>query len=160
MITTIYIPNTNNLYSVNVIGEVFSYKFNKVKRLKQQTNSSGYKQVGIVLSDGSRKIYLVHRLVAQAFIPKYSEYLSVHHIDYNINNNILSNLKVMTYAENTQDAASKLKMNKKLTQEQVIYIKQELARGVPQVLLARQHNVSEATISYIKSETFWKHTKA
>lgn len=154
-----FIKDTNKLYSITSNGLVYSYRYKKKKLLKQQTNSSGYKQVGLVYPFGVR-LKLVHRLVAEAFLENYSEKLSVHHIDYNPNNNDVSNLQSISYADNVRDAARNLHMNKKLTQQNVIEIKTKLHDGGwSQASLAREYNVSGATISYIKSGKFWKHTE-
>lgn len=45
----------------------------------------------------------------------------------------------------------------KLTEAQVVYIKQQLRLGVKQRTLAIQYNVSDAAIHYIKTGEVWSH---
>ena len=49
-----------------------------------------------------RKIFSVHRLVAETFIPNPKNYPCVNHIDSNRTNNNINNLEWCTYKENTQ----------------------------------------------------------
>lgn len=64
----------------------------KEKRI--QTYSTGYQYVSFGYHN-----YLIHRLVAKAFLPDYSEDKQVHHINENKADNRLENLKVMTMKE-------------------------------------------------------------
>lgn len=68
--------------------------------LKQYTDSGGYKYVNLH-KDGKRKIYLVHRLVADAFIPNPNNYPCVNHKDENKTNNRVDNLEFCTQKYNT-----------------------------------------------------------
>lgn len=71
-------------------------------RVLQQTNyGPGYKRVGLY-KNGKSQQYLVHRLVAQAFIPNPNNYPVVHHKDGDPSNNDVSNLEWCTQKENTQ----------------------------------------------------------
>ena len=64
------------------------------KEIKQQTVSAGYKYVNINYHN-----HFVHRLVAQAFLPNYSEEIQVHHINENKSDNRIGNLKCMAMLE-------------------------------------------------------------
>ena len=93
-------------YQVNNIGEVRSYMNNRhgptVKEphpVKSCKNKHGYDTVQ--LGRGNRR--LVHRLVAQAFIPNPKNLPLVRHIDDNPDHNYVSNLKWGTQANNMQD---------------------------------------------------------
>ena len=55
------------------------------------------------------KNFCVHRLVAEAFIPNPLNKPFVDHIDTNIDNNCVSNLRWVTQQENCQNAVSKAK---------------------------------------------------
>lgn len=59
----------------------------------------GYKQINL-LTNGKYKTYMVHRLVAKAFLTSYDEKLMVNHIDFNKSNNHISNLEMVTNREN------------------------------------------------------------
>jgi hypothetical protein len=60
----------------------------------------GYKQVKLCV-DYSKKSFLVHRLVAEAFIPKVEGKIYINHIDGNKLNNNVSNLEWCTSKENS-----------------------------------------------------------
>ena len=70
----------------------------KEKILKPQ-NTNGY--LFVRLSKNNKiKRYLVHRLVAQAFIPNPNNYLEVNHIDENSLNNNVNNLEWCSHKYN------------------------------------------------------------
>lgn len=60
----------------------------------------GYLRLPLAIIGRQRKNYLIHRLVVEAFLPDYSKSLQVDHIDGNTGNNHLSNLRMLTKAEN------------------------------------------------------------
>ena len=83
------------LYEVSNWGRVKSLNYNhtgKGKILKQNQIKNGYKSV-MLYKDGNGKNYLVHRLVAEAFLPNPNDYKEVNHKDENPQNNIVSNLE-------------------------------------------------------------------
>lgn len=59
----------------------------------------GYKQINLK-TNGKYKGYLIHRLVAKAFLENYSSELMVNHIDSNKSNNQVNNLEMVTNREN------------------------------------------------------------
>ena len=69
-----------------------SVKFYKGKILKLKTNKDGYLQIGL-WKNGKRKYFLVHRLVAEAFISNTDNLPCVNHKDENKQNNVVSNLE-------------------------------------------------------------------
>lgn len=89
------IINDNN-YMISNLGNVYS-KRNKII-LKPYKTRKGY--LRIMLSN--RKRYLVHRLVAQAFISNSNDLPQVNHIDGNKQNNCVNNLEYCTQSENMQ----------------------------------------------------------
>ena len=89
------IKGYEGLYEVSNFGRIKSLNYNhtcKGKILKQNQIKNGYKSV-MLYKDGNGKNYLVHRLVAQAFIPNPNDYKEVNHKDENPQNNIVINLE-------------------------------------------------------------------
>ena len=74
-------------------------------RLLSQWLSNGYPAVTLCVNQ-TTKNFLVHRLVAEAFLGKIPKKAIVCHIDDVKTNNSLENLKYGTYSENGKDAVS------------------------------------------------------
>jgi hypothetical protein len=94
-----FVPNTNNRYSINEDGEVYDHIKNKV--IKSNINGSGYKQIALKYSDGSKKYKYIHRLMSEAYIPNFKNECFIDHIDGNKLNNDITNLRTATQKENT-----------------------------------------------------------
>lgn len=97
------IKGYEGLYSINDQGEVYSYITGKI--LTPHTCSSGYLKV-ILCKNKVHKNRMIHRLVAEAFIPNHDGKPTVNHIDGNKQNNCVSNLEWNTYSENLKHAYS------------------------------------------------------
>ena len=78
-------------------------KTGKVQVLQQGKNKNGYLKV-ILCKDGKQEGFLVHRLVANAFIKNdnLQEKIEVNHKDFNRQNNNVENLEWITPKENIQ----------------------------------------------------------
>ena len=96
-------------YQVSNLGKVRSkdryansgigIRLYKGKLLKPGMDRVGY--IHVVLSkDNKQKMFLVHRLVYEAFNGKIPEGMQVNHIDEDKSNNSIENLNVMTCKEN------------------------------------------------------------
>ena len=68
--------------------------------LTPYTNGCGYLGVGLC-KDRKRRIYFIHRLVAQAFINNPDNKPEINHMDENKENNCVSNLEWVTGKENS-----------------------------------------------------------
>ena len=89
------IKGYEGLYQVSDKGEVRSLNYRntgKVQVLKPDKNNRGYLQVTLC-KNGKRKIFLIHRLVAMAFIPNPSNLPQINHKDENPLNNCVENLE-------------------------------------------------------------------
>lgn len=75
-------------YQISNLGRIKSFKWGKERILKPSLSKRGYLNVRL-----NGKNYLVHRLVAEAFIPNPNDYKEVNHKDENPQNNIVSNLE-------------------------------------------------------------------
>lgn len=102
-------------YLVNENGEVYSIK-NK-KKLKPNITKNGYATVQL-FKNGKGKRVLIHRIVAQAFIPNLNNYLQVNHKDEDKLNNKADNLEWcnakynMNYGKGAQTRHSKINYKK------------------------------------------------
>lgn len=94
-------------YYVTEEGEIYS---DKTKKFLKQQFRSGYKRISLVSSEGVRKCFSVHRLVALAF--HYfdgCETLTVNHKDENPANNHKDNLEWLSIADNVRYSHAKSK---------------------------------------------------
>ena len=80
-----------NSYQVNECGDVRSIRNDK-HIISPKTTNSGYLQVHLY-KNGKCKAFLVHRLVASAFLINPYDYETVNHIDENKLNNHVDNLE-------------------------------------------------------------------
>lgn len=88
-------------YSVSNLGKV---RNDKQRRLKAtRLDHDGYEKVDLY-SNGNRKTYRVHRLVAENFIPNDSNKPVINHKDGIKTNNQVSNLEWVTEKENVVHA--------------------------------------------------------
>ena len=92
------IAGYENYYEVSNLGRVRNIKRNKI--VKSYTNKNGYQRVQLSLN--KKKLnYMVHRLVASAFLPKPENKDVINHKDYDRSNNSVENLEWLTFKENT-----------------------------------------------------------
>tara|TARA_R110000772_G_scaffold243003_1_gene355710 strand:- start:37 stop:528 length:492 start_codon:yes stop_codon:yes gene_type:complete len=89
-------------YTIYPDGRVWS-RFGKGKFLSHRT-SKGYTRVGLYKAN-VKKNKLVHRLLAEAYIPNPEGKPFIDHIDRDRANNSLNNLRWVTHQENNQNAA-------------------------------------------------------
>ncbi len=86
-------------YYISRAGEVWSLKRKIFVRIKAVQGSTKYWQASF---NGVTKS--IHRLLAKAFIPNFSNKPCVNHIDGNRSNNALDNLEWVSYSENNYHA--------------------------------------------------------
>lgn len=102
----------NPNYSVSDTGLIKRNQNNYL--LKPSKARGGYKKVALY-KNGKPKNFLIHRLVAQAFIPNPNNCPQVNHIDENKVNNKVSNLEWCTakYNDNYGSRNKRMKENTK-----------------------------------------------
>lgn len=101
-------------YEVYDDGRVWSYKRNKF--LKPKSNGKGYQQVCLTDNDGNAKWYYLHRVVYESVsgapIPRGYE---VNHIDERKDNNMRSNLELVTHKENINFGSRNARVSKAIS---------------------------------------------
>ena len=83
-------------YSITKDGKIYSHKR---KRFIIPSQSDGYYRT-IISNDEGKKHYLIHRLVAETFIPNPDNKFQVNHKNKDIKNNRVDNLEWVTDKEN------------------------------------------------------------
>lgn len=120
----------------------------------------------VTLSMGNRPTtVLVHRLVAEAFLPPpMAGQDCVCHRDDDPSNNRPDNLFWGTRQDNTADMVRKGRQrrgervaNAKLTSELVAQIRRRVAEGESQYTVAAQFGVAQSNVSLIVSRRTWRH---
>lgn len=92
-------------YQISNFGNVKSLKFNHGTRSKllKPFDNEGYTRVKLFIKNNGKR-FLVHRLVAENFIPNPKNKPFVNHIDGNKSNNFVENLEWVTSSENVVHA--------------------------------------------------------
>ena len=169
------IKGNREIYEVSSLGNVRTKdregargSYIKGHTLTQHDNSNGYLRCDINI-DGKTKSHLVHRLVAENFIPNPDNKPFVNHIDGNKHNNSVENLEWCTKSENEKHAHSiglhpragtvgeKHGMHK-LTKSQVEYIRENHKKYDNEYgtkPLAERFDVCPQTVTNIVNNKNW-----
>lgn len=102
-----FIPGTGKAYGCSKDGRIYSYHQGEKlgifpKELKTWSDSRGAYVMVTLCLDGVKKNYLVHRLVAQTWIPNPDNLSEVDHIDNNPKNNSMNNLQWISKQDNLE----------------------------------------------------------
>ena len=152
------------LYKVDENGNVFSVRNNKF--LKRMTFPSGYEYVHLCNGKGKTKLFRVHRLVAEMFIPNPNNLPEVNHKDGDKLNNNVKNLEWCTNLENMRHSVETGLRNvkgennpsAKLTVKDVVNIRKEYipkSKEFGTVALARKYGVTNVMIGKIIRNECW-----
>lgn len=162
------ISNYGDIKSVaRVVKSRNGYRNKKEKILNPDTVKGGYLRVVLYDDNLSKKKYMVHRLVAEHFIPNPKNKPQVNHLDGDKTNNRLNNLEWVTASEN-QMHAFRIGLSKpkkginshfaKLTKEEVLDIRKQYQPHVfTAKMLANKYGVSQKCIRHILDGNSWAH---
>lgn len=98
------IAGYEGLYAVTSCGKVWSYR--RKKFLVPIVHKTGYLCVNLY-KGGKIKHYLIHRLVAEAYIPNSNNLTDVDHIDNDKTHNYVNNLQWITHKDNIRKSCNK-----------------------------------------------------
>lgn len=131
-------------------------------RISLNDNGNGYLQVSLN-SNGKRKNFYVHRLVAISFIPNPNKLPEVNHIDGNKSNNSVNNLEWVTSNDNKRLAAETglvpsglHSWNSKLNWDQFKLIFKSYWAGIPTIEICKAFNLTRHTVLGIAHGTRYK----
>lgn len=142
-------------YTITEEGEVINNRWGG-RKVKPQPNGKGYLRVHI-----AGKMYFVHRLVAERYVPNPENLPQVNHKDGDKTNNRADNLEWVSNIENRKHAVyTGLQVHgercpwAKLSQSDVDYIRQHTEMTSREI--APMFGVSDSTIRVIRRRESWK----
>jgi hypothetical protein len=155
-----YIENSKN-YFVDINGDVFK----GTRKLNKNKSHSGYLTVTISYTNGLRKVWYVHRLIATMFIPNPDNCAIVNHKNLHKNDNRVNNLEWVTHKQNSQHAIDNgaltdsdgSRLGSTYSTEQVIQVCNMLQDNMRNADIHRITNIPKGTIDSIRRGKQWLH---
>ena len=160
----------NEVYQISTYGKVKSFKVDPVNGMVIKLFTvEGYERLPFKQKNGKRNARYIHKLVAEAFMPKSDEAQEyVIHLDYNKTNNNIWNLRWATQEEKDKHLlnnplhkeSGRRVSNSKLTENQVRLIKRRInnpKRKTRLKIIAKEFGISEMQLHRIKTGENWGH---
>ena len=142
-------------YFISNLGNVYSENGHQRVQMRTWIDSRGNYESVYLSCAGKRKIFLVHRLVAMAFIPNPNNLPEVNHKDKNKKNNVVTNLEWCTRKENLKDSYLTMSPNRNF-QKCKLYVDDKCVGEFDGVIRAarfakEQYGASESSLEkYLK----------
>lgn len=151
----------NTAYKITPEGMIYNATGNC---RKHSVCKKGYAHITLS-NKGSKTTYLVHRLVAEQYIPNSYNLSQVNHIDGDKLNNCISNLEwvnpstniIHSFSTNLSNYSGSKNGRSKLNESDVIQIKQLLSQGIKNKEIADKFSISKSVICDIKHKRKWSH---
>lgn len=158
------VPQYKGIYQVSNLGNIR----NKKGKLLKPYLTKGYERVSLY-NKGQRQCKLVHRLVAQVFIPNPNNKPDVNHINGCKTDNDVSNLEWVTQSENmshahknnlrpyvnTQGEKNGFSKLSQIEAREIKRLSRQSSMSIKEI--ACLFNISVCTVRDIKSGRRWKH---
>lgn len=155
--------NICDVYQVSSKGRVRNTLTGKI--LKSRVKKTGYVELQLGYSH-NRKFFLVHRLVAKAFVENKCNKREVNHIDNNRTNNDVENLEWVTASENSihrintgncKDIRGSENHMAKIDESLARHIKYDFDKSVKHTSIAKEYNLSPNLVGRIRRNECWSH---
>lgn len=177
-ITEAKVAKWEGRYAIGADGAVYSTNYShtgETKALKQHLNRKGYPYV-VLCIDGVRKKWVVHRLVALAFIPNPDSKPHVNHKNGIRSDSRVENLEWVTASENalhsyrvlgrrmtdeqreflSRKASGENSPHTSLTCERVREMREQKRRGIPTKDIAKQVGMGISQTNAILQGRAWR----
>lgn len=121
-------------YFVTISGDVYSSKRNKIRKLKPNylTKKGSYLIVRLADGKGNMRNFYIHRLVAKLFLPNPTNSWGIEHIDSNLENNHLDNLRWISRKLSTGESdTDRLTLSKDLSDFIKLVHLSAIKKGIP-----------------------------
>lgn len=159
-----WLYQASNLWRVKSLDRIDLLKRNKYSCILNFIPSSWWYIRIRLCKNSTTKSFNVHRIVAQVFLwlDINNKKIVVCHKDDNPSNNRVDNLFLWSQKNNIEDMIKKWRrpksyvFNYKLTNTDILWIKEMLKNRIKQKDIAIVYSVSESTISEIKNWNKWK----
>lgn len=156
------------LYEIDETGKVYTTKRQGSAggEMKAKPSTGGYARIALC-KDGKHTTFLLHRLVADAFVQNPNKEICVNHKDGNKGNNNASNLEWCSYEENMQHAVKHglarvplLKGDqhpmRKITSADASAIRQLYSEGRTMAEIGKRYGITGCQVSNIINGRHWK----
>lgn len=157
------VQRLNGLYKISNLGNIKHSVRNVI--IKGQDNGNGYRQLTII-KNGKRKVYYIHRLVAETFIPNPNNLPQVNHKNSIRNDNRVENLEWCTGKQNMEHCSMVGRTTKgeksgscKLSNQKVLAIRRlyTINPKFNKLKIAKKLGVRDTTIHKIIRRQRWNH---
>jgi len=158
------VAEDGTVLSICVQGSTAVRPWSKARRLTPTISSRGYPQVMLRDMGGRRRQITVHTILLSVYVEPRPQGKECRHLDGNKTHNHISNLAWGTTRENQLDRwlhgtsdHGERSVCAKLTNDDVLQIRQRAANGVSYRAIAKDFPVAKSNIWLIVTRRTWKH---